>query len=770
MSNSLHDDALLRIRRLLPFLLIVLLILPALQPLWQPGLQQTDDGAHHLFRLFNLDLAQRSGFPGTRWLADEGFGYGFPVLNFYAPLGYYFGLVFHALGLGLASSLEWTLAAGLLLAALAMVALAAELFNPWAGVLAALVYTWAPYHLADAWTRGALGELLAFIWLPLLLLALRRTADGDARDRSLAVGWGGLCLAGLILTHNLTLILAAPLLLGWGLLLLACTPRGAAARVAVAARMGALVALGVLLSAAFWLPALGEVKDVLAGQVTLDFDAWAAAELAPVSQLIEARGDHLYTLAQQPPVLHALPLAQAAVMLAGLAAGVWRWRRLPRGQRLLLALSAALALLALFMQSTWSRPLWRGLPGLLLLQFPWRWQTLGVLSSALLAAFLLPDGSAAARRDLRPVRRRVLVILATLALLLPAALTHLPWEPALAPTTDTPLTDANVNRATLALYDFGRGLWLREHGNAWMFEYMPVWALPRRSDFFISAGPAPARAPLRGLEVTAGRQALLSRQFRVSSPAPWTLQLHQFYFPGWQALVDGQPAAVQPVGPLALVGVALPAGSHDVVLRFGLTPLRRAGWLLSALGLALGGAWWLRLRPRRARVSRGLLVALSLALLAVGLTLSGRWTQPAAGTPTPLQAQFGEEAALIGFDAPPARLKPGADATVALTWLALRRPPADYKVFVHLVDSQGVTWAQHDGEPGFFFSPTTRWQPGEIVDDYHPLTFVAAPPPGRYQLRVGLYDGASGQRLSVVGPDGAVVGDEVLLAEVELGP
>jgi hypothetical protein len=754
------------IRRFLPVLLLVLLILPALQPLWQPGLQQTDDGAHHLFRFFNLDLAQRSGFSGTRWLADEGFGYGFPVLNFYAPLGYYAGLIFHRLGAGFASTLEWTLAAGLLLAALAMYALAAELFNPWAALPAALVYTWAPYHLADAWTRGALGELLAFIWLPLLLLALWRIAHGEeqgqARGRA-AVGWGGLCLAGLILTHNLTLILAAPLLAGWGLLLLAFLVRGAAARRVAAARMSALVLLGIVLSAAFWLPALAEVKDVLAGQVTLDFDAWAAAELAPVSQLIEARWDHLYTLAQQPPVLHALPLAQALLMLAGLAAGLWRWRGLTRGQRLLLGLSVGLALLALFMQSAWSRRLWSGIPGLLLLQFPWRWQTLGVVSAALLAAY--PAGDYEREASLR----RLAPLLIVLTLLMPAALAHLPWEPAVVPTTDIPLTDANVNRATLALYDFGRGLWLREHGNAWMFEYMPLWALPRRSDFFLSAGPGPASAPLRGIQVTPGRQALLARQFQVSSPAPWTLQLHQFYFPGWQAEVDGRPAAVQPTGPLALVGVDLPAGSHEVLLRFGLTPSRRAGWLISALGLLLGGAWWLWGQRRGRQIGRGFFVGLSLALLVAGLTLAGRWAQPAARTLTPVQAQYGDEAALLGFDALPAQLKPDAEATVTLTWLALRRPTADYKVFVHLVDSQGVTWAQHDGEPGFFFSPTTRWQPGEIMDDYHPLTFVAPPPPGRYQLRVGLYNGASGQRLSVVGPDGGAVGDDLLLAEWEVG-
>lgn len=81
--------------RWLPLVLALLLTLPALRPLWQPGLQQTDDGMHHIFRLFNLDLAIRAGHLGARWLADEGFGYGFPVFNFYAPLSYYAGLVFH---------------------------------------------------------------------------------------------------------------------------------------------------------------------------------------------------------------------------------------------------------------------------------------------------------------------------------------------------------------------------------------------------------------------------------------------------------------------------------------------------------------------------------------------------------------------------------------------------------------------------------------------------------------------------------------------------
>jgi len=105
---------------------------------------------------------------------------------------------------------------------------------------------------------------------------------------------------------------------------------------------------------------------------------------------------------------------------------------------------------------------------------------------------------------------------------------------------------------------------------------------------------------------------------------------------------------------------------------------------------------------------------------------------------------------------------------VLLHWLALTDPATNYKVFVHLIDAGGQLWAQHDGEPGFFFSPTTRWQAGEVVDDTHILEWQGDPPPGRYQLRAGLYDPATGARLAVLGPDGQPVADQVLLAEFDM--
>jgi len=840
-----------------PVLLVVLLVLPALQPLWQAGLQQTDDGAHHVFRLFSLDRALRAGHIGARWQPEEGFGYGFPVLNFYAPLSYYFGLLFHRLGAGFVTSFEWTLAAGLVLSAVAMYLFARELLGRWGGALAAVAYAWAPYHLADAWMRGALAEHLAFIWLPLLLLALlqvsqaagcfslgaetehpERRASGpgaawrrDARSRRgglighehpsttgvvrrpsaqdarapgvnrdyRAAGrseppamwwpvlWGGAAVAGLVLTHNLTVLLAVPALAVWTLLLTFAGVSGRAARWRFLRGTVLMGLLGLALSAAFWLPALAEARYVRAGNIPEEFAAWSRALEQP-RYLLGGSWDHRYVTPERG-IEHRLGLAQGLLAVLGLAVGLRRWRRLPRVAAWALPALAGLTLFALFMQSQLSTTVWR-IPGLLLLQFPWRWQTLAALSTALLTGYLalmLPRelGSAASAGSMvhphghpdRPTPRflplvgSVLVILVAL-LLASAALPNLPWQPMNIPATDIPATDENINLANLAMYDYGRGLWLREHGSPWMFEYMPISVQTPREEFFLpNSRSASATVPL-AVTVTPGRQAPLARAYRVASAQPWTFQLHQFYFPGWEAVIDGRVRPASATGPLGLAGVTVPAGEHAIVFRFGSTLPRRIGWAITLATLAgvllFSVHIWSRGFSRLAWLRARLVPFIVIIVIYAVLTAAARLARPADFTPAAVGANFANQVQLAGYHAPADTLRPDREAAVLLHWLALTDPATNYKVFVHLIDAGGQLWAQHDGEPGFFFSPTTRWQAGEVVDDTHILEWQGDPPPGRYQLRAGLYDPATGARLAVLGPDGQPVADQVLLAEFDM--
>lgn len=84
--------------------------------------------------------------------------------------------------------------------------------------------------------------------------------------------------------------------------------------------------------------------------------------------------------------------------------------------------------------------------------------------------------------------------------------------------------------------------------------------------------------------------------------------------------------------------------------------------------------------------------------------------------------------------------------------------------------------AQHDGQPVYGFTPTTRIEPGEILADTHVLPLAQDLVPGEYQLVTGLYDPQSMVNLPITGSldTGATLRvlptDRLSLAPVEILP
>lgn len=112
-----------------------------------------------------------------------------------------------------------------------------------------------------------------------------------------------------------------------------------------------------------------------------------------------------------------------------------------------------------------------------------------------------------------------------------------------------------------------------------------------------------------------------------------------------------------------------------------------------------------------------------------------------------LAANFGDQIDLDGFDL--------AAETLTLYWHARANITIDYTVFVHALDAEGRIMAQADNQPRQGAYPTSFWQPGELIQDVYPLSL----PANVAQLRVGLYQQQTGQRLPVMGQSA----DSVLL-------
>ncbi len=127
---------------------------------------------------------------------------------------------------------------------------------------------------------------------------------------------------------------------------------------------------------------------------------------------------------------------------------------------------------------------------------------------------------------------------------------------------------------------------------------------------------------------------------------------------------------------------------------------------------------------------------------------------------TALQANLGDQIALLGYNASDTDLRPGEPLTLTLYWQAQRKLDIDYQVFVHILDAEGVPVAQSDKlNPGEF--PTHRWPLDKYVPDVHRITLPADLPPGEYTVSTGMWVQSEGWRLPVFDDADRNIGDRV---------
>jgi hypothetical protein len=129
---------------------------------------------------------------------------------------------------------------------------------------------------------------------------------------------------------------------------------------------------------------------------------------------------------------------------------------------------------------------------------------------------------------------------------------------------------------------------------------------------------------------------------------------------------------------------------------------------------------------------------------------------------------LGDEIELLGYDAS-GRVSPGDAVRVTLYWRVLQSVPVDYKVFIHLLASDGHLVAQDDAVPVNWSYPTKQWQVGEYIRDEHSLSVDLLAIRGDYELSVGLYDPNTGERVTVRDAAGTVIPEgRIVLQKVQV--
>jgi hypothetical protein len=147
---------------------------------------------------------------------------------------------------------------------------------------------------------------------------------------------------------------------------------------------------------------------------------------------------------------------------------------------------------------------------------------------------------------------------------------------------------------------------------------------------------------------------------------------------------------------------------------------------------------------------------------------TGAETPPS--TPTVVaHAKLGDQVELTGYHLPSATWQQGDVVPITLSWQAYGPIEEDYHIFVHLIGSDGQVVAQTDSPPVAGARPTSSWSPATKILDRHGLALPDDLPPGRYELRVGLYRPSTGERLPVYDSENLPMGDYFPLGRLLVG-
>ncbi len=508
-------------------------------PFFFLGTPSGHDVEFHLYSWLEVLSQWKLGIVYPRWAALANFAYGEPRFIFYPPASWTLGALLSAI-------FPWTLAASiyiwlaLLAAGVSMFLLARQWLDRRDATFAALLYAVNPYHLVIVYWRSAFAELLASSLLPLLLLLLLRADEKGRRVTVylallLACAWLTNAPAAVMIHYSLALLM---LLIAW---------QRRSRRVLLVGT--AAVILGAALAAVYLLPAVYEEKWVTIAQ------AVSAGSRPQDSFLFIHTTD-----ADHDAFNHLISwIAVGEILLTVVAAWAARgWQS--RNRTLWYSLVVWAAACSVLMLSI-TNAMWKILPKLQYMQFPWRW----MLCLGIPFTLLVVIG----------IRRWTVRVAFYLALL---AVVAFGWHHFQPPWWDN-AGDLREMRDNMAAGDGYEGV----------DEYAPVGADPS------SVSKDARRVTVDGPAHAAIHVSQWTPEFKLFTAymsAPDNLSLRLFNYPAWRVSVNGrqvQPGAREGTGQML---VPVEEGANQVRITFVRTWDRTAGGWISLLALILAFGLW----------------------------------------------------------------------------------------------------------------------------------------------------------------------------------
>lgn len=526
----------------------------------------------HIVRLFLLGEGIKQGSIYPRWVDGLGFGFGYPLFNFYPPLIYYVATFFHTMGFSLILSIKLTFVTGFYVGALGVYFFTKKLIGTLAGFLSATLYTYFFYHAVVIYVRGALAEFFSMAILPFVFLALLHLRQKINLKNSVLLG---LAFALLILTHPL---IAFPSLfyIGFFFLFFVFLHKDKI-RFTIYTVFG--LGAGLLLSAFFWLPSLVERKYTLIDDILTKELANYKIHYIYFQQFIYSLWGYGGSIeGPYDGMTFQLGKISIGLIIVSIVLFIIIWAK-----KTFLRLSSAhikemkyflfllfLLFFSLFMTTSYSGIIWDNIHYLWYLQFPWRFLTfvgffIAVVSGYALYFFKILWNST----HTRGVKRFVPFFITVFLIITTIIIYQRYFTPQKLLWTD----DLRLTTQDEIMWRVSRS----------SFEFVPKGIVTTQSDI----GPTIVdihknQLPQKPYEIISGNAQITvlknnfsKKMFSVNALSPAILKLNTFYFSGWHAYIDNQEVIIHDINEYKLMTIAVPRGIHEIQFIFRDTLIRK---------------------------------------------------------------------------------------------------------------------------------------------------------------------------------------------------
>lgn len=358
-------------------LLITILSLIPLINLLNPGLPISHDGEDHIYRIASFYQSLSEGNIIPRWSGNLNWGYGHPIFMFLYPLPSYSASLLHFLGLGIIDSYKIILATSFVLSGIFMFSFLKEITNEKSALVGSVLFLFAPYRFVDLYVRGAIGEHVAFLFMPLILYFILKIFKLKPKENINTIYIYFILLsisfAGFILSHNAISLIFFPFIIAVSFALFINFKSFKSLLITFFS-----ISAGFLFSLFFWLPAFIEGKYTLRDIVTKNI---YADRFVDVKDLLYAP----WSFGQSGELSVQLGIVQLIILIFSFIIIFKKYKTNYQNNKLYF-ISIFFFIVSVFLMLQQSNFIWEKITTLQKLQFPWRFLSLTTFSLSVIGA------------------------------------------------------------------------------------------------------------------------------------------------------------------------------------------------------------------------------------------------------------------------------------------------------------------------------------------------------------------------------------------------